>query len=176
MKAIACSRKHALINDIAFILSFTVLMIISAYIRIPLFFTPVPITMQTFVLFLSVLFLGRKACFSHILYVALGMGGLPVFCKGGAGFLYLLGPTGGYIVSFIVVAFIFPFLVNRENSFLKNFAAFILANVVIHSLGVSWLVAFHKFSLGAALAAGTIPFIIGDIFKAVLAASFSFKK
>jgi biotin transport system substrate-specific component len=150
-------------------------MILSSYIRIPLLFSPVPITMQTFVLYLSILFLKEKAIFSQVIYIILGLGGMPVFSRGGAGLIYLLGPTGGYIVGFLAVALIFPHFLPKERSFLRIFSLFVLANILIYTIGVSWLVLMHKFTFDHALFAGVYPFIIGDVFKIALVSLFSLK-
>jgi biotin transport system substrate-specific component len=151
-------------------------MVMSAHVRIPLFFTPVPITMQTFVLFLSVLILSRQAFFSQAIYIVLGIAGLPVFTNGGAGLLYLLGPTGGYIVGFLLVAFILPFLLPEKRTFIKVFFVFLFGASLYYLTGVSWLVFYYKFSFLAALAAGVAPFIIGDILKIVLVSSLATRR
>ena len=88
------------------IVTFTLLTVLGAYIRLPLPFTPVPITAQTFFVFLSGLCLGKRwASISQIAYLLLGVGGLSVF-TGGGGFFYLVGPTGGYLFGFIVASWV----------------------------------------------------------------------
>ncbi|UCD15039.1 MAG: biotin transporter BioY [Candidatus Omnitrophota bacterium] len=175
MKTVSYSRSRSQSSTILLILTFTFLMVISAHIRIPLFFTPVPITMQTLVLFLNILLLKNKAYFSQLIYIFLGVAGLPVFCKGGAGLLYLLGPTGGYLLGFLAAAVILPFFMRDAASAVKNFLVCIFAIIIVYSLGVSWLLLFHKFSFVAAVCAGVFPFITGDVFKAVLATGISSK-
>ena len=173
---IAClARRNSLISSITLVIAFTILMVISAYVRIPLFFTPVPITMQTFTLFLSIVVLGRRAFFPQLSYILLGVGGLPVFTNGGAGFIYLLGPTGGYIVGFLLAALILPFCLPEQRTFLKMFFVFLLGALIYYLSGVSWLVFFHKFTLLAALAAGVLPFILADIVKIVLVSFLALK-
>lgn len=169
MITISYSHKRQLILETALVSGFTFLMVLSAYVRIPLFFTPVPITMQTFVVYLSILFLKNKSFFSQGLYLFLGLAGLPVFTNFGSGFLYLLGPTGGYIVGFILAAAVFSRFLPRSESFLKNFIFFLLPAAAIYTLGVLWLIAFHKFSLSLAVAGGLLPFLAGEILKISLA-------
>jgi len=176
MNTASLSQRYSIVGKLTLILSFSLLMAIAAYIRIPLFFTPVPITMQTFVLFLSILVLGRQACLSQVVYILFGAGGLPVFTNGGAGLLYLLGPTGGYIVGFLLVACILPFCLPKERTFIKMFCVFSLGALMYYVSGVSWLVFFHKLNLLAALGAGVAPFIIGDILKIVLVSSLAIKR
>lgn len=176
IKEISLSRKMSLTWDISLIAIFGFLMVISAYVRIPLFFSPVPITMQTFVLFLSILVLGKKAAFSQIIYLLLGMGGLPVFSNAGFGALYLLGPTGGYIVGFLLTAAILPFVLPKNKTFIKMFFIFLAAATFYLSLGAGWLVLFHKFSVSAAISLGIAPFIIGETLKILVVLSLPLRR
>jgi len=86
---------------------FAVLTALGAYIIIPLPFTPVPITMQTFFVYLAAAILGsRLGTLSMVIYLCLGVAGLPVFHGGLAGFGVLGGPTGGYIFGFILGSYV----------------------------------------------------------------------
>ncbi|MEO0226145.1 MAG: biotin transporter BioY, partial [candidate division WOR-3 bacterium] len=85
-------------------LSFGLAMVFSAYIYIPLPWTPVPITLQTFFVFLSGIILRYYGGLSQILYVGLGAIGLPVFAQGFGGISRIFGPTGGYLIGFIIAA------------------------------------------------------------------------
>jgi biotin transport system substrate-specific component len=176
MKAITYNHKEQLIFEISLVLGFTFLMILSAYVRIPLFFTPVPVTMQTLIVYLGITFLKKRAIFSQAMYIFLGAIGLPVFSNLGSGVVYLLGPTGGYIVGFFIATFISSRLLPKVTSFLKAFIFFILTASLIYGLGLFWLIALHKFSFSAALAAGLLPFIGGEIFKIGLAAFIAIKQ
>ena len=175
MRALTQSKRIPLIAEITSILTFTILMVASAHIRIHLFFTPVPITMQTFVVCMSIVLLRQKASIPQMLYMLIGALGLPVFSNGGAGMLYLLGPTGGYIVGFFVATLIFSFVFPREINFLKLILLFTGVNVVIYSCGVAWLVGFHHLAFAQAFAAGVAPFIIAEVAKIILAATLSLK-
>ena len=175
MSATILSQRYSIVGRISLILGFSLLMVLSANVRIPLFFTPVPITLQTLVLFLSILILAKEAVFSQAIYIILGIGGLPVFTNGGAGLLYLLGPTGGYIVGFLLVAIVLPFCLPKKRTFIKVFPVFLFGASLYYLTGVSWLVFYHKFSFLAALGIGVAPFIIGDILKIVLVSSLATK-
>jgi len=142
----------------------------SAYVRIPLFFTPVPLTLQTLVLFLSIIFLKNKSAFSQALYILFGVAGLPVFTNAGAGLTYLAGPTGGYLIGFFLVALIFPHFLKTNKTWLEAFIFFCCASVVYFSIGALWLVGVHHFSFSAAFSFGVVPFLAGDILKAFVAA------
>jgi biotin transport system substrate-specific component len=175
MKALVQSKRIPLIAEISSILTFTLLMVASAHIRIHLFFTPVPITMQTFVVCMSIVLLRQKASISQMLYMLIGALGLSVFSNGGAGMLYLAGPTGGYIMGFFIAALIFSFVFPREVSFLKLIVLFTGVNVVIYSCGVAWLVGLHHLTFNQAFVVGVAPFIIAEVVKIILAATLSLK-
>jgi len=150
-------------------------MICGAHIRIPLPFSPVPLTLQTGVLFVSLPLLKRKASFVQLIYIVLGVVGMPFFSRGGSGLLYLLGPTGGYLVGFLIVALVFPRFMDTKKSFLAFIGLFTAANVVIYATGVSWLMLFNGFNLTAAFIAGVFPFIMGDLLKIITAGVVSCK-
>jgi biotin transport system substrate-specific component len=175
MKTISFTQRQSLAGDFALVALFTFFMVLAAQVRIPLPFSPVPITLQTFVLFLSIIFLKNKAYLSQGIYLVLGIMGLPIFSNGGSGLIYLLGPTGGYIIGFLLVAVVFPHFFPREKSFFKTFVFFLFAGGVYFSFGILWLVFLHHFSFTAAINAGFLPFIIGDIFKAGLASFISLR-
>ena len=165
MKVSVLSQRNYIALRICAIFSFSILMVISAYVRIPLFFTPVPLTLQTFVFYLSIIFLGRQAVFSQAIYLILGLTGLPVFTNAGSGFLYFLGPTGGYLAGFVVASLIFPFFFPKHNTFFKNFCYLFSVAFCVYFFGVAWLMSMYKFSLNSALIAGVAPFALGEIFK-----------
>ena len=165
MKVAILSQKNYLALRICAIFSFAILMVISAYVRIPLFFTPVPLTLQTFVFYLSIVFLKRQAAASQAIYLVLGLIGLPVFTNAGSGLLYFFGPTGGYLVGFLVASLVFPFFFPKNNTFLKNFCYFFSVAFCVYFFGIAWLMFMCKFSLSSALIAGVMPFALGEVFK-----------
>jgi biotin transport system substrate-specific component len=152
---------------------FSFLMILSAYVRIPLFFTPVPLTLQTLVLYLSLIFLKDRAPLSQLLYVGLGLAGFPVFANGGAGLLYLWGPTGGYIAGFVVVSCLFGYLFPKRPSVAGAVIFFSAAALGVYAFGLAHLVFFHGFSLQGALLAGLYPFVPGALIKISTASAFA---
>ncbi|MBN3040929.1 MAG: biotin transporter BioY [Candidatus Omnitrophica bacterium] len=173
MNTISLEKEKTLIAGICLVAFFTLLMVISAFIRIPLFFTPVPLTMQTLVLFLSLVVLHRKAVFSQALYLVLGISGLNVFTNAGAGIVYILGPTGGYLLGFLLAALIMPCFLPKQMSFFKSVLYFTLTASLVYFCGLSWLVFMHKMSFTSAMAAGVYPFIPGAIIKITLASLFA---
>jgi len=161
-------------------LFFTFLFVVSSCIRIPLFFSPVPITLQTFVLFLSLAVLRKKAAVSYLFYIVLGASGFSVFANGGSGILYLFGPTGGYLFGFFLSLVVFGHVIERVNHLKKLNAVdyslvFLLANLLIYLCGIFWLIFTYKVPFEGALKIGVMPFVIGDVIKIILAASLSYK-
>jgi biotin transport system substrate-specific component len=150
---------------------FIVLTALSAFVRIPLFFTPVPLTLQTFFVLLSGALLGKKlGFFAQVSYLFLGLTGSQIFTGLGSGGLYLLGPTGGYIVGFIAASFLVGDLLSKEGqSNVAVFSKLLLADFVILFCGTLWLKTILSCSLNKAFLIGFAPFILGDLLKVALA-------
>ncbi len=149
---------------------------VGAYITIPLH--PVPVTLQTFFTFVSAASFGWFiGCLSQITYILLGGIGFPVFAGGKSGFGVLLGPTGGYLVGFVVSAALIGYLVEiRSNPSLPwIFVSVLIGNITIYCFGVMHLLLWFKVGLREAFFIGLIPFIPGDVIKMFLASVVSFK-
>ena len=144
---------------------------LSAYVRIPLPFTPVPLTGQTFaVLMLGALLGSRRGCLAVLAYITEGVAGLPVFAVG-AGSAALLGPTGGYLFGFIPAAYITGRLAEKgwDRRIGTTVLAMIFGNLAIYTFGLLWLCFLTGFGMKV-LTLGLYPFIIGDLVKIILAA------
>jgi biotin transport system substrate-specific component len=143
-----------------------------AQIEIPLPFTPVPITGQTFGVLLVGAALGSKrGAAALITYLVLGTIGLPFFAGGASGLNILIGATGGYLIGFVIAAYVLGLLAERglERNVRTSLLPFLIGTVIIYVCGVAWLaVVLGNFS--KAIAAGLLPFLIGDMIK-LLAAS-----
>ncbi|MEW6102042.1 MAG: biotin transporter BioY [Candidatus Omnitrophota bacterium] len=148
-------------------LAFVIFTSLGAFVRIPLPFTPVPLSLQTFFVLLSGAFLGRKlGAASQLGYVLLGIAGIPVFSGAGSGVFYLLGPTGGYLFGFILSAFLIGRLITRaKNNFISVFVILLLADAALFACGILWLKVLLGYPLGQLLSLGVIPFIPGDLLK-----------
>ncbi len=146
-----------------------------AYVRIPLPFTPVPVTGQTFGVMLAGALLGpRLGALSMVVYVLLGAVGVPVFAGAEAGPGALAGPTGGYLFGFIVGSFVTGLLVERcpRSSTWYYFLAITAGGIiVVYTLGVAQLMAVTGLGLAEALWAGAVPFLPGDLLKAAVAST-----
>jgi biotin transport system substrate-specific component len=144
-------------------------------------FYPVPMTMQTLAVLLVGGLLGPKLGAAAVAgYLALGLTGAPVFHNGLGGPAVMAGPTGGYLVGFLAAAFLMGLFARRaqvrtsgRKGLLRGLAPLavgaVLAEVAIYALGVPWLALFVGLDLGQALAAGVVPFILGDLLKMAVA-------
>jgi biotin transport system substrate-specific component len=156
----------------------TVLTIMAAQISIPLPFTPVPFTLQPMVVLLGAAALGaRLGASAQIAYLALGIAGLPVFAASPVlpqGIARLLGPTGGYLMSYPIAAFATGYLAERglDRRYLSSVFAMGAGLAIIFSCGVLWLAfGVPHAGLTGAVASGLLPFVAADIVKLFLAAS-----
>lgn len=171
-RALPTSRTApaALVLGLLGAITFAALTWIGALIRIPL--EPVPITLQTLFVLLAGAMAGRGfGSLSQLLYVGGGMLGLPILAGGAVGWGVLAGPTGGYLLSFLVVPPLVGWLVRRSSRLWWHVAAFTLATAVIFAMGVAHLALFFTHNLGRALAVGLVPFLPGAVFKIVAATS-----
>jgi len=151
------------------VITFSMLTGLGAFIYIPLPFTPVPITMQTFFVLLSGLVLNKKdAAISQISYVVLGGLGLPIFVGARAG---LISVTTGYLIGFIIAAWMIGFLSRKKDSFIWLVFSLALASFTILISGSLWLSIFMKVSILSSFKMGMLPFILGDSLKIILAVS-----
>jgi biotin transport system substrate-specific component len=151
--------------------TFVILTALGAFVRIPLPFTPVPITLQTFFVLLCAALLGRGlGLTAQLSYIFLGVIGLPIFSGAGSGLFYLSGPTGGYIFGFLLaVIFVSYFLRKKPDNFIYSFAILSLADFILLACGVVWLKVILGYSLVKLLAIGFLPFVAGDLIKAFIA-------
>lgn len=149
---------------------FTGFIIIGAYIVVPLPFSPVPIVLQNYFVVLAGLILGPVyGAFSVAVYLVLGIIGLPVFSAGRGGFAHFIGPTGGYLVGFLVAAPLAALIASRDSGPIRTAIAATTGMIAVYVVGVPWLASVADLPLSAAMAAGALPFIPGDAAKVVAA-------
>ena len=158
--------------DAARVAAANLLLVLCAWIALPLPWTPVPVTGQTFgVMLVAVLLGSRRGAIVLGLYLLEGLAGLPVFQPFGApGVARLAGPTAGYLLAYPVAALVTGWLVERVagNSTLRLVGALVAGELIIFSGGCAWLMVAFRLSLPGALAAGATPFLPGELIKMAL--------
>lgn len=147
---------------LAGILIMTLLLALGAYVRLPLPFSPVPVTLQTFFVIFGSMVLGRYAVSACLAYMLMGAAGLPVFQGYNSGLLYLMGPTGGYLAGFILASYAAGRL---SESGANVILSILVAKALIYIPGVLWLSFILKSSLTQAVILGFIPFLPGAFIK-----------
>jgi biotin transport system substrate-specific component len=160
-------------KDIALIALFTALLAVCSWISVP---TAIPFTMQTFGVFLTIGLLGGKRGTAAILtYLLLGAVGLPVFSGFTGGIGHILGPTGGYILGFILTALLMWLAEALMGKSLKVLAASMVAGLIIcYAFGTAWFIIVYTKNTGeiglmTALGWCVFPYIIPDVIKIILA-------
>ncbi len=155
------------VKNIALVLSFAVITALCS--KLSLEIGPIPITMQTFAVVLAGVLLGSKrGALSQTVYLVGGLVGIPWFSRGG-GLIYILSPTFGFIVGFIVAAYIIGRLAEKgwDRKIGTAMLAMLAGNVFLYFFGLLWLARFV--GIEAVLVVGLYPFIVGDLLKILLA-------
>ena len=169
LKSIALTKKIEWAGEttdvkVMWMLAFAVLTAVGARIEIP--HQPVPYTLQTFFVLLAGATLGSTGgFFSMCLYLLLGIAGLPVFSGAGFGIARILGPTGGYLLSFPIAAFAVGCLVPSSNKFIWQVASMFLGLLIVFSLGTIQLNLVYIHDWKTALNAGFLIFSWWDAVK-----------
>jgi len=143
-------------RNLALCALFTALIAVGAFIKIPL--PGIPFTLQTLFVLLAGLLLGSKrGAIAVLVYIFIGLSGLPVF-SGGGGILYVLKPSFGYIIGFALGAFITGFIAerNQESSILRFVLAALAGTAVIYALGLTWYYFIANYYLGTPMGAGAL--------------------
>ena len=160
-----------LVRNVALVVGGTLFVALSALVVIPLPFTPVPLSLQTFAVLLTGAALGsRRGALSMVLYLLAGVAGVPWFSAHKSGWAFA---SFGYVVGFVAAAWLVGRLAEAgaDRKPLKTAGMMVLGNVVIYAFGVAGLMAFTGMDLGTALAKGVAPFLVGDLFKIAVAAA-----
>lgn len=174
--AIANSAAQKGLGTVAVVLAGSALVAVCSHVSLTLWFTPVPLTLQPFAVLLLGLLLGpRLAAVTLAAYLLEGATGLPVFAPGlalGGGMAHLLGPTGGYLMSYPAAAALVAILRRR---FGRSLAASMLSasigDVLVLLCGMAWLTVWTHESVRSGFALAVLPFLPGDALKVVAAAT-----
>ena len=148
----------------------TALLCVLAPLSIPI--GPIPISLATFVIYLSVYILGWKlGTVSVAIYLLLGMVGLPVFSGYAGGLAKLVGPTGGYLIGYIPMAVTAGLIISATKNKFVHFAGLVAGTAVLYVFGTAWFCLLTKTAVPTALSLCVFPFIPGDIIKMIAALS-----
>jgi biotin transport system substrate-specific component len=160
-----------LVRNIALVVGGTLFVALSALVIVPLPFTPIPLSLQTFSVLLVGAALGsRRGALSMALYLLAGVAGVPWFSAHQSGWSF---PSFGYVVGFVAAAWLAGLLAERgaDRHVARTVGLMVAGNVVIYAFGVAGLMLVTGMDLPVALAKGVLPFLIGDLIKVVVAAA-----
>ena len=172
------SRFSEVARQVPIVVAASLVIALCARICIPLPFTPVPLTLASFAVVAVGLLLGGKRGFAAAtLYLANGAAGMPVFSPfGPGGIAQLLGPVGGYLTAYPLVAFVAGVLVTRlGRGLMAKLVAAAIAELVLFTFGISWLMIWTHVSVSQALDFGMYPFAFGEVIKMMGAAGIANK-
>jgi len=158
-------------RDIFLVMAGSLLIATLAQIEILLPFPPVPITGQTFgVLLIGAVLGSNRGVAALVLYIVEGGLGLPFFAGGASGLGILTGATAGYLVGFVIAAYVVGLLAEQglERSVRTSVIPFLAGTIIIYACGATWLAALLG-GFGKAIAAGVLPFLVGDTIKLIAA-------
>lgn len=161
-------RRDDKIRQMAMTAVVAALLCIVAPVSVPVGVVPISLTML--VIFWGIYALGMwKAVASYLVYMGIGLVGLPVFSGFQGGLARLLGPTGGYLIGFIFLALISGFFIDRFDRWYIHFVGMLLGTAVCYGFGTLWLAYQAEATFLEALAIGVIPFVPGDTLKIIAA-------
>jgi biotin transport system substrate-specific component len=171
---LAVLPRIGFVADVLLVALGAALIAASAQVSIPLPFTPVPVTGQTFAVLLVGASLGTvRGGSSALLYVLVGIAGAPVYADGAHGWNVITGASGGYLVGFVLAAALTGRLAEQrwDRRFSSAIGAMLTTNLVIYLIGLPWLAIVLDTGLEKTLEYGLYPFIPGDTLKLYLAAA-----
>ena len=163
-------KKKLSVRDITLVGMCAALMAIFSQLSIPLPFTTVPLTLQTFgVVIIAIILEHKLGTLTMLIWTLVGAIGLPVFAGFSGGFSVVIGPTGGYIIGFIIMAFIVGYAASKDNKVVL-FAGVYLGQAIQYTCGVLQMKVVLGLGMHEALVAGLYPFILKGIIEVALAA------
>ena len=170
----AAFPRAGLLTDIVLVTLGAGLIAAAAQVSVPLPFTPVPVTGQTFAVLLVGSALGTvRGGSAGSLYLLVGLAGVPVYADGTSGWAIVSGATGGYLIAFPLAAALAGWLAEHrwDRRFSSAVGAMLTGNVLIYLLGLPWLAVVLDTGLEKTLELGFYPFVVGDMVKLYLAAA-----
>jgi biotin transport system substrate-specific component len=164
-------------KDMVVVAMFAALISVLSQIAIPLPFSPVPVTLQTFAVVLTGAILGsRKGFLAMAVYTLMGAFGLPVFAQAKSGFPVIFGPSGGFIFGFIIAAYLIGKIIEKKEiqTYAGTLGAMAIGLVVIYTLGLLQLKFVLGLSFGKAFMVGVVPYLPLEVVKTLLGAYIGF--
>lgn len=170
--AVAVDNQKIKTKQMVLIALMTAVTCVLGPLSIPLPFSPVPISLTNFAIFLAIFVLGMKnGTISFIIYLLLGAVGVPVFSSFRGGLQVLAGPTGGYLIGFIFLALIMGFALDHfDRKLVPTIIGMIIGMAVCYAFGTVWLAKLLSLSFKEGLMMGVIPYLPGDAAKIIIAA------
>ena len=170
--AVAVDNQKIRTKQMVLIALMTAVTCVLGPLSIPLPFSPVPISLTNFAIFLAIFVLGMKnGTISFIIYLLLGAVGVPVFSSFRGGLQVLAGPTGGYLIGFIFLALIMGFALDHfDRKLVPTIIGMIIGMAVCYAFGTVWLAKLLSLSFKEGLMMGVIPYLAGDVAKIIIAA------
>lgn len=170
--AVAVDNQKIRTKQMVLIALMTAVTCVLGPLSIPLPFSPVPISLTNFAIFLAIFVLGMKSgTISFIIYLLLGAVGVPVFSSFRGGLQVLAGPTGGYLIGFIFLALIMGFALDHfDRKLVPTIIGMIIGMAVCYAFGTVWLAKLLSLSFKEGLMMGVIPYLPGDAAKIIIAA------
>ena len=171
MSAVTTTKKKSFTTfQMALIAVMAAITCILGPLSIPIPISPVPISLTNLAIYLTVCLLGWKfGTISYLIYLLIGIAGLPVFSGFSSGFAKLLGPTGGYLIGFIPMAIIAGIVIDKFTNRGIQILGMIVGTAICYAFGTAWFCFQSGYTVGAALAVCVIPFIPADLCKMVIA-------
>lgn len=173
VQAVSQTRSSRVAYHVALVVGASLFVSICARLSVPLPFTPVPLTLANFAVLVVGLTLGSRAGFAALaLYLAEGAMGLPVFSPAGpGGIAQLLGPTGGYLMAYPLVAFVAGFIAEKGTKGIARFAiASLTAEVLLFVSGMTWFAFVVHSGVSQAAQFALYPFVFAEVMKMMAAA------
>ncbi len=167
----ATNQKQTSVYHLTVIALLTAITCILGPLSVPIPVSPVPISFTNLVLYIGLYILSiKQSTYSYVVYLLLGLVGLPVFSGFSGGFGKLFGPTGGYLIGFLPMIWISAYFIShyRSNKLL-HFIGMCLGTAICYIFGTLWLSYQLKITFIAALAIGVLPYVIGDLAKIFIA-------
>ena len=170
--AVAVDNQKIKTKQMVLIALMTAVTCVLGPLSIPLPFSPVPISLTNFAIFLAIFVLGMKnGTISFIIYLLLGAVGVPVFSSFRGGLQVLAGATGGYLIGFIFLALIMGFALDHfDRKLVPTIIGMIIGMAVCYAFGTVWLAKLLSLSFKEGLMMGAIPYLAGDVAKIIIAA------